>query len=147
MKAYLALGSNIGNSIEYINAAIDEITKNIGKVIKVSKFYKTKPYGYTDQADFINAAVLVDTMLDPYKLLEKIHIIEKKLGRERKIRWGPRTIDIDIIFYEDIILDEDNLHIPHIDFENRDFVIRPLMDIDDKLVNPRNGKKLINILK
>lgn len=142
MNAYIAIGANIGDRKYYINKALEMIEENVGKIEKKSKIIETKPYGFVSQDDFLNCVIKVSTDIEPRKLLKKLNIIEECLGRERIIRWGPRTIDLDIILYDDVIIDEDDLHIPHIDFLNRDFVIDPLIEICPDIVNPRTNKKI-----
>ena len=106
---------------------------------------ETKAYGYTEQDDFLNMAISVETELEPRELLEALHEIEAELDRVRLIRWGPRTIDLDIIFYGERIIDEEDLHIPHIDFMNRDFVLSPIAEIAPDLTDPRSGKTILQI--
>ena len=108
---------------------------------------ETKAYGLTEQDDFLNLAISLETELQPRQLLEVIHEIEADLDRVRIIRWGPRTIDIDIVFYEDWIIDEEDLHIPHIDFANRPFVLEPVCQIEPDLVDPRTGNTVMELLR
>lgn len=133
-KAYLGLGTNIGNRLNYLRQALEKINsyKDI-KITKKSKLYETKAWGYTEQADFLNMCVEIETDLKPIELLNKCQNIESDLNRERKIRWGPRTIDVDILFFNDIILQEENLEIPHPRIKERAFVLIPLMDLNDEL--------------
>lgn len=134
-KAYLGLGTNMGDRFEYLLSAcklIDE-NKNI-KITNKSKIYETKAWGYTDQADFLNMCIEVETELNEYDLLKACEQVEEKLNRERIIRWGPRTIDVDILFYNDIILDDEKLLIPHPRISERAFVLIPLMDLNTNLV-------------
>lgn len=132
-KVYLSLGSNEGDSYYYLLNAISNIDKlENTRVSKVSNFYKTKPWGNVEQNDFLNCAIEIYTRLLPYKLLDEINKIEKYLGRERKEKWGPRTIDIDIIFYDNLKIDDKRLCIPHKYYRQRAFVLLPLIDIYDK---------------
>ncbi|MBR3245400.1 MAG: 2-amino-4-hydroxy-6-hydroxymethyldihydropteridine diphosphokinase, partial [Parasporobacterium sp.] len=103
---------------------------------------ETKAYGVTDQDDFLNMAVLLETSLTPYELLDVLHEIENELGRVRVIHWGPRTIDLDIIFFGDQILNDQDLTIPHPDYRNRDFVMKPLLEIVPDFVDPMTGRKV-----
>lgn len=129
-RVYLSLGSNMGDSFFYILNAISKLDKlNMTKVTKVSKFYKTKAWGYKEQDDFINCCVELETKLLPYKLLFELNKIEATLDRIREIHWGPRTIDIDIIFYDDLKIDSEKLTIPHKYYKQRNFVLVPLLDI------------------
>lgn len=136
-RAYLALGSNIGDKDRYIREAIDMLNEHEAiKIVKVSPTYNTAPVGYTDQADFLNAAVAIDTTLSPRELLAVCLDIEQRLGRVRTIRWGPRTVDIDIIFYDDLIIDDGILTVPHPRMHERGFVLQPLYDIAPNAVHP-----------
>jgi len=128
--AYLSLGSNLGNKEEYLNQAIKELgDTNECVVTQISKFLTTKPYGVIDQDDFLNGCLELRTLLTPQELLVKLNLIEQNANRERLIHWGPRTLDLDIIFYDDIVYDSKNLTIPHIDMQNRKFVLEPLNQI------------------
>ncbi|MDU1538448.1 Bifunctional folate synthesis protein [uncultured Clostridium sp.] len=133
-KSYLGLGTNIGDRLNYLNQALNILNSHSNiKISKKSKLYETKAWGYTEQADFLNMCVEIETDLDPNDLLHVCQDVEKKLNRERKIRWGPRTIDVDILFFNDIILQEENLEIPHPRIKERAFVLIPLIDLNDKL--------------
>lgn len=130
-KAHLSLGSNLGDREEFIKKAISEI-KKIADVNKKSKIYETSPLGYKDQGDFLNMVIQVKTNLTPQKLLKELMEIEKKLGRKRRMKNGPRTIDIDILTFGNTIVDEPNLKIPHPRMHERKFVLIPLMELTDK---------------
>lgn len=130
-KAYLSLGSNIENRENFLKKAIFEIKKT-EKVIKKSKIYETSPVGYKNQGNFLNMVIQIETTLSPQELLIKLQEIEKELGRERKIKNGPRTIDIDILTFEDTIVDEPSLKIPHPRMHERKFVLVPLLELLDK---------------
>lgn len=133
-RVYLGLGTNMGERFEYLQGACEILSKNeYINITKKSKIYETKAWGYTDQADFLNMCIEIETKLDTYELLEVCQDVEKKLNRERIIRWGPRTIDVDILFFNDIILDDENLSIPHPRISERAFVLIPLMDLNSKL--------------
>ncbi|MEF9991400.1 MAG: 2-amino-4-hydroxy-6-hydroxymethyldihydropteridine diphosphokinase [Romboutsia sp.] len=134
-KAYLGLGTNIGEREAYLKNACDiiENSKNI-KIIKKSKIYETKAWGYTDQNDFLNMCIEIETSLNEYGLLDICHDVENKLDRKRVIRWGPRTIDIDILFFNDIISDKEKLIIPHPRIKERAFVLIPLIDLNKSLL-------------
>lgn len=128
--AYIALGSNIGDKEHYLNQAVESLNDTpCCSVAGVSSFLITKPYGVTNQNDFLNGCLKLRTLLTPRELLDVLHRIEQAAGRERKIRWGPRTLDLDIIFYDDLILEDEDLCIPHVDMKNRDFVLKPLHEI------------------
>lgn len=130
VKAYLSLGASLGDREEYLNKAISLLNATRGiKVEKVSEFLETEPYGGVAKNKFLNCAVQIETFLPPHGLLEEIHRIENSCGRVRKKRWDDRTLDIDIIFYGDREINDENLTIPHPDYKNRDFVLTPLKSI------------------
>ena len=134
-KAYLGLGTNMGDRLEYLNSACILLSEyeNIN-ITNKSKIYETKAWGYTDQADFLNMCLEINTSLDEFQLLEVCGQVEQKLNRKRIIRWGPRTIDVDILFFNDIILNNEKLSIPHPRISERAFVLIPLMDLNTNLV-------------
>ncbi|MCR8744993.1 2-amino-4-hydroxy-6-hydroxymethyldihydropteridine diphosphokinase [Romboutsia lituseburensis] len=133
-KVYLGLGTNMGDRIEYLYSACEILNKNESiSITKKSKIYETKAWGYTDQADFLNMCIEIETDLNTYDLLSVCQEVEKTLNRERIIRWGPRTIDVDILFFNDIIINDENLSIPHPRISERAFVLVPLMDLNSKL--------------
>lgn len=126
-KVYIAFGSNMGEKENYIRKAIQEIKESIYfRNVRESDFFVSSPYGGVKQDDFVNGVLETDTMLEPYELLDFLHELEKKAHRERKEHWGPRTLDLDILLYDDLVLDDENLQIPHKDMKNRDFVLVPL---------------------
>lgn len=146
MRTFIAIGSNIGDRHKYVEKAIDLMEERAGTIVKRSTIIETKAYGYTDQDDFLNMAVELDTNLQPRELLKVLQEIELELHRVRKIRWGPRTIDLDIIYYENKVIDEEDLHIPHIDLYNRDFVLEPIVEIDPSFIDPRKNKTTAELL-
>jgi 2-amino-4-hydroxy-6-hydroxymethyldihydropteridine diphosphokinase len=133
----IAIGTNLGNRRKNINIAIQKMKENGIDVEKISPVYETAPYGYTEQPAFLNCAILGKTNLSPHELLDTLLSIEKEMGRVRKIHWGPRIIDLDIIFYDNLIIDEPNLKIPHPDMQNREFVLKPISDIAPCFVHPK----------
>ena len=133
---YLLLGSNLGNKKEILNKAIELLVEKIGIIISQSKDYETKPWGVTDQPDFLNLAIAIHTKLTPLEILEQTQSIENQLGRIRKEKWGARLIDIDIMFYGNEIIDETNLKIPHPLMQERDFALIPLAEIAPDFVHP-----------
>ncbi len=142
-RAYIALGSNIGDTYGYLNMAVNKLDENrFCRVVRVSDFIVTKPYGGVEQDDFLNGALLLETLLEPHELLELVHEIEKEAGRERKIHWGPRTLDLDILFYDDLVMDTMELTIPHPEIEKRDFVLGPMAQIAGHLRHPLNHKSI-----
>ena len=145
--AYLSIGSNMGDRKAYLEAAIEELKKvETIREIKVSEIIETEPYGYTDQDKFLNAAIGFETLLTPEALLSVCHEIEKNGNRERKIHWGPRTLDVDIILYDDLIMHDSSLIIPHIDMANREFVLRPLVQLNPYAMNPVLKKSAAEML-
>lgn len=135
--AYVALGSNMGDKEKYLQDAIALLNKEEStKVTKVSSFYITEPMGEVEQDDFLNGAIEIKTLLDPQELLNLTSGIEEKLERVRKIHWGPRTIDLDIILYDEEVVDTERLKIPHIGVQDRDFVLIPLAEIAPQAEHP-----------
>lgn len=130
VRAYLSMGSNIGNKLYYLMEGLLMIDALEGvRLTQVSSFYETEPWGYTEQDTFYNIAVEVRTTLLPFELLRKLQEVETKLHRKREVRWGPRTIDIDIIFYDDLTLHIEELTLPHPRYHERKFVLAPLYEV------------------
>lgn len=143
----IALGSNMGDREGYLNGAVEKLNAVRGcRVKKVSDFIETPPYGVTDQADFLNGCLEMETLMYPHELLDELHRIEKEAGRERIIRWGSRTLDLDIIFYDDMILQDDDLCIPHVEMHKREFVLKPLCGIAPYKRHPVTGKTVKEML-
>lgn len=146
--AYLSIGSNMGNRRQYLDTAVAKLKSAAGcRVEKVSSYINTKPYGNVEQADFLNGSVYLRTLDTPYELLERVHLLEQEADRKREIHWGPRTLDIDIIFYDGLVLDEGDLILPHPDMENRSFVLIPLNEIAPYKVHPLLHKRVKELLK
>lgn len=136
-KAYIALGSNMGDKQKYIDDAVKALDSAKGcRVEKVSDMIVTKPYGNVQQDDFLNGALCLKTYLEPHTLLKLLNEIEASAHRERLVHWGPRTLDLDIIMYDNLVLDDEELHIPHIDMHNREFVLKPMAQIAPYLRHP-----------
>lgn len=128
--AVIALGSNIGDSRVIIENAVEQLKNSeYIKDVKVSELIVTKPYGYTEQDDFLNGALVCRTVLSPHGLLDLMHSIENNAGRTREIHWGPRTLDLDLIFYDDTVIDTPDLSVPHPDMHNRTFVLEPVVQL------------------
>ncbi|WGS66107.1 2-amino-4-hydroxy-6-hydroxymethyldihydropteridine diphosphokinase [Marinitoga aeolica] len=141
MLSAIALGSNVGNRLNNIKRAIELLSKYV-EIIKISNIYETEPWGYTEQDTFLNACVLINTELEPYELLKICKNIEKDLKRKQRFKWGPREIDLDIIYYGDLVLEKDDLNIPHKHMFERDFVIVPLNDISPDWKHPIFNKTI-----
>ena len=147
-RAYIALGSNMGERESFLSGAIEAMKKHpLIELRKVSKLLVTKPYGGVEQDDFLNGAAEIETLMNPQQLLEALHEMENAAGRERVIHWGPRTLDLDILFYDKIVMESDNLVIPHPDLENRRFVLEPLAEIAPAFRHPVTGKSIRLLLR
>lgn len=145
-RAYLACGSNMGDRESYLNKAVQELEEdNKCRVVKVSDWMDTTPYGGVEQDNFLNGAIAIDTLYTPEELLEFLHEVEKKNDRERIVHWGPRTLDLDILLYEGCVLHTEKLTIPHIDMHNRDFVLKPLRQIAPYEMHPVLGKSVVQL--
>ena len=132
----LLLGSNIGDSFTILGKARELIESDIGKIIKASQVYITEAWGYRDQPPFLNQALKIETNLFPGQVLKKINQVEKDLGRVRMEKWRERTIDIDIIYYDQRIINEPDLKIPHPEMQHRKFVMVPVTEIAPDLQHP-----------
>lgn len=141
--AAVSLGSNLGDKKGHLNFAVEELKKDPAiKHLAVSQYFQTAPYGYENQEDFLNAAAVFDTYLTPRQLLDRLHQMEAARNRERLIRWGPRTLDLDIIFYDNWMMNSSELTIPHTDMHNRMFVLQPMMEIAPWWVHPWKQKNI-----
>ncbi|MHB8126007.1 MAG: 2-amino-4-hydroxy-6-hydroxymethyldihydropteridine diphosphokinase [Desulfitobacteriaceae bacterium] len=145
MKAYLSLGSNLGVRFNYLNEAVMGLSKQTEiKVCKESSIYETEPWGLTEQPVFWNMVLEIETDLEPLKLLQACQQVENNLGRERIIHWGPRTVDIDVLLYDNIVINLPELVLPHPRLEEREFVLAPLREIAPDLILP-SGRILLNV--
>ena len=145
-KVYIAAGSNLGDKEETLKEAIYKIDKRKDCVVtKVSNFYTTDPVGYEDQDQFVNCVFEIDTLQTPSELMDTLLEVEKDFKRERIIRWGPRTLDLDIIFYDDIISYDEHILIPHPRAHERQFVMKPMCDINPYYVHPIYRKRVMDI--
>ncbi len=145
-RAYIGLGSNIGNREEYLKQAISAIDSlEDVRVCRQASIQETEPYGYLEQAPFLNTVICIETLLEPEELLSELMQIEQEAGRTREIHWGPRTLDLDILLYDDRILTSPDLVIPHPGIEKRRFVLDPLCEIAPYEVHPLLNKRFITL--
>lgn len=145
-NVYIGIGSNLGDRKKYLRNAIN-LLHSVGTVEQIAALYETSAYGLIDQPSFLNSALLIKTTQEPEELLISLKEIEKQVGRVKRIRWGPREIDLDIVFYDDIRLNSKTLTIPHSDFHNRLFVLYPLFDLAPDFVSPTHQKTIKELLK
>jgi len=135
--AYIGIGSNLGDKLSQCEKAVSEILRiDRRKLLAKSSLFKTQPVGYTSQDWFVNAVLKIETDLEAPELLRTLKMIESDLGRTETFRWGPRTIDLDILFFDDIEIHTEELRIPHPRIQERQFVLVPLAEIDQNLVHP-----------
>ncbi|SFW74331.1 2-amino-4-hydroxy-6-hydroxymethyldihydropteridine diphosphokinase [Chitinophaga sancti] len=135
-KAILLIGGNLGNRTENLQQAVMQIDKRAGKVEKKSGLYETAAWGHVQQPDYLNQALQISTALEAEELLETVLDIERQLGRVRQQKWGARIIDIDIIFFNDAVIDLPDLRVPHPQMANRQFVLVPLAEISPDWIHP-----------
>lgn len=141
IEAFISIGSNIGEREMYLEEAVKALRERKDTVVeKVSSIYETAPVGYTDQADFLNIVIAIQTTLSAGDLLKVCQGIEQELGRKRTIRWGPRTVDLDILLYNEEKIETETLIVPHPRMAERAFVLIPLVEIAPTKVNPLNGE-------
>ncbi|EOU1117369.1 2-amino-4-hydroxy-6-hydroxymethyldihydropteridine diphosphokinase [Clostridium perfringens] len=147
-EAYLSYGSNIGDKKYYIEEALNEINKAYHtEIIKKSNLIETEPWGYTEQDEFLNGACKIKTLLNPKELIKFLLSVEQKLKRERKIKWGPRTIDLDVIFFNDLVSEDEDIILPHPRMHERSFVLEPLNEIAPYKVHPLYRKRVFELLE
>ena len=145
-STYLLLGSNMGNSGERLQTAIENIEEKIGSVIRRSTLYATAAWGNTDQPDFLNQVIVVQTTLTAIEVLHQIFAMEKQMGRIRTIKNAPRIIDIDILFFNKEIISERQLTVPHPEIANRRFVLIPLNELSPNFHHPVHNKTIHQLL-
>lgn len=146
-QAVLLIGGNLGDRFDYLIRCEQLLTELVGNTKAKSSIYETKAWGLTNQQDFLNQAFLIETVLTPFDLLEACQNIENTLDRIRVIRWGERTMDVDIIFYNDLIIKDSKLEIPHPRFHLRNFALAPLNEIIKNYICPLNKKSIQQLLE
>lgn len=147
-KAYLSVGSNMGDRKQYIEDGIQALKAHTRiKVVRVSDIIETEPYGGVEQDNFLNGVIEIETLLEPEELLQVLHEIENNAGRERKLRWGPRTLDLDILFFDKLVYESNDLVIPHPDIQNREFVLKPLSTVAPNYRHPVLGMTVLQELE
>lgn len=145
--AYIGIGSNMDNPLEQCRKAIRLIAASSGLTLsKSSSFYKTEPVGITDQDWFVNAVVSAETTLSPSDILNTLLGIEQQMGRTRQLKWGPRVIDLDLLFYDDSILEYPGLKVPHPEIQNRRFILAPMNEIAGEFIHPVLKKSISKLL-
>ncbi|HEY3216207.1 MAG TPA: 2-amino-4-hydroxy-6-hydroxymethyldihydropteridine diphosphokinase [Candidatus Eisenbacteria bacterium] len=147
MKVFVGLGSNLGERESQIRLALDDLARLPStRVVRASSLYDTEPIGEVDQPNFLNAVAQLDTELTARRLLWNLQLIERRLGRVRTRRWGPRTIDLDLLLYGELRIEEPDLRVPHPELTRRGFVLVPLVELDPMLVHPETGETLLEHL-
>lgn len=147
-RAFVALGSNIGDRQGYLDGGVQALRADpCIRVKQVSTYYVTAPYGGVEQEDFLNGALELETLYTPEELLEVLHTIEQAAKRERLVHWGPRTLDLDILLYDDLVQDDSVLTIPHPDMQNRDFVLKPMAELAPQVFHPVFRKTMGQLLE
>ena len=146
-EVYLQLGSNIGDRLDNLDQSIKIITERIGNVLEKSSVYESTPWGVENQRNFLNQVIFVESNFDPYTILDLVLQIEKDMGRIRIEKWGERIIDIDILFIDDLIIESENLCIPHEFVAKRKFVLQPMCEIAPGFIHPKLNKTISQLLE
>ena len=147
-KAYLGIGSNLGDKQHFLEEAVEKLKKNEKiRGVRTSEFIVTEPYGGVEQDVFLNGAIELETLMMPEELLQVMQSLEKEAGRERLVHWGPRTLDLDMLFFEDFVSDDKQLTVPHPDMQNREFVLKPLNELCPYYRHPVLGKSVRELLE
>lgn len=145
--AYVALGSNLGDKLSYLENAVAAIKNDVScRLLKISDFIITAPYGPVEQDDFLNGCLKLETLYTPNELLAFLQRLEEAANRSREIHWGPRTLDLDILLYDDVIMNTDDLVIPHPEMHKRDFVLKPLCQIAPYAIHPLYNVRIKDML-
>lgn len=146
-RAYIGIGSNIGDKKAYLDFAVSRLRENEKcRIERISSFITTAPVGGVEQDDFLNGCIAIDTILSPHELLDLLHDIENEAGRTREIHWGPRTLDLDILLYDEIVMHDETLTIPHPEMHKREFVLVPLSEIAPYAYNPVTNRRAAEML-
>ena len=146
-EVYLQLGSNIGDRLDNLDQSIKIITERIGNVLGKSSVYESTPWGVENQRNFLNQVIFLKSNFDPYTILDLVLQIEKDMGRIRIEKWGERIIDIDILFIDDLIIESENLCIPHEFISKRKFVLQPMCEIAPGFIHPKLNKTISQLLE
>lgn len=146
-EVYLQLGSNIGDRLDNLDQSIKIITERIGNVLEKSSVYESTPWGVENQRNFLNQVLFVKSNFDPYTILDLVLQIEKDMGRIRIEKWGERIIDIDILFIDDLIIESENLCVPHEFIAKRKFVLQPMCEIAPGFIHPKLNKTISQLLE
>jgi len=146
-EVYLQLGSNIGDRLDNLDQSIKIITERIGNVLEKSSVYESTPWGVENQRNFLNQVIFLKSNFDPYTILDLVLQIEKDMGRIRIEKWGERIIDIDILFIDDLIIESENLCIPHEFIAKRKFVLQPMCEIAPGFIHPKLNKTISQLLE
>ena len=148
MRAFIGLGSNLGDREANLRQALEYLAQSPETtVVRASSLYDTEPVGVEDQPHFLNAVAQIDTQLTPRQLLWNLMLVERRLGRVRAQRWGPRTIDLDLLLYEDEVLQEEDLELPHPELAKRSFVLVPLVELEPLLPHPVTRETMLSLLQ
>lgn len=146
-RAYVALGSNMGDKLMYLENAVKAIENDVNcKLLKISDIIVTEPYGPVEQDDFLNGCMMIDTLYTPSELLRFLQKLENEANRVREIHWGPRTLDLDILLYDDLVTSDDELTIPHPEMHKRSFVLEPLKQIAPNAVHPLLNQRIRDLI-
>lgn len=144
---YIGLGSNMGDKLLYLENAVEAIKQDVScRLLKISDIIQTEPYGPVEQDDFLNGCIMIETLYTPSELLSFLHRLEQAANRTREIHWGPRTLDLDILLYDDLVTTEGELVIPHPEMHKRAFVLEPLKQIAPNVVHPLLNQRIRDMI-